>query len=132
MVNIIELDTLARNRPALTAEIDQLVANGNTALLDAVRTAYSRLQRYGDSERINAIVVMTDGRENASQVSLRQLVAEIRDGNQTLPVVIFCVAYGSDADYEVLQALASASNGQVREGTPETIRDLYKVLSSYF
>jgi len=132
VVNIIELDTLARNRPALTAEIDQLVANGNTALLDAVRTAYSRLQRYGDSERINAIVVMTDGRENASQVSLRQLVAEIRDGNQTLPVVIFCVAYGSDADYEVLQALASASNGQVREGTPETIRDLYKVLSSYF
>ncbi len=132
VTNIIELDTLARNRAVLTQEIDSLQEGGNTALLDAVRTAYARLQRQADPDRINAIVVMTDGRENASAVSLRQLTAEIQAGNQTVPVVIFCVAYGSDADYNVLQPLADASGGQVREGTTETIRDLYKILSSYF
>jgi Ca-activated chloride channel family protein len=132
VVNIIELDTLARNRPMLVSSVDSLQAGGNTALLDAVRTAYARLQREADPDRINAIVAMTDGRENASAVSLQQLTREIRAGNQDLPVVIFAVAYGRDADYEVLQALADASNGQVREGTPETIRDLYKILSSYF
>ncbi len=32
----------------------------------------------------------------------------------------------------MLEAVAEASGGQVREGNPETIRDLYKILSSYF
>lgn len=132
VVNIIELDTLAVNRALLSETVDGLQANGNTALLDAVRVAYGRLQRQADPERINAIVAMTDGKENASTVSLRQLTAEIRAGNRNLPVIIFCIAYGRDADYQVLQALADASGGQVREGTTETIRELYKILSSYF
>jgi Mg-chelatase subunit ChlD len=101
--------------------------------VDAVRTAYRRLQERGDRERINAIVAMTDGRENASQVSLNTLVREIQLGNQGgVPVVIFCIAYGSDADYDTLRAIAEASGGQVREGTEQTIRELYKLLSSYF
>jgi Ca-activated chloride channel homolog len=132
VANIIELDTLDNNRAELNSAVDSLTAGGNTALLDAVRAAYARLQRQGDPERINAIVAMTDGRENASAVSLRQLAAEIRDGNQTVPVVIFAIAYGRDADYDVLQTLADASGGQVREGNAETIRELYKILSSYF
>jgi Ca-activated chloride channel homolog len=132
VTNIIELDTLANNRATLNGTVDGLRANGNTALLDAVRTAYNRLQENGDPERINAIVAMTDGRENASMVSLRQLTDEIRRGNQNVPVVIFCIAYGKDADYNVLQTIADASGGQVREGNEETIRELYKILSSYF
>lgn len=132
VTSIIELDALAKNRGALTREIDSLQANGNTAFLDAVRTAYRRLQQSSDGERINAIVAMTDGRENASRVTLQQLAAEVRAGNQKTPVIIFSVAYGSDADMKVLETLAEASGGQVRTGTPETIRELYKILSSYF
>lgn len=132
IANIIELDTLGNNRPALTSAVNSLQAGGNTALLDAVRTAYWRLQRQADPERINAIVAMTDGKENASDVTIRQLAQEIRDNNQQLPVIIFSIAYGSDADYDMLQALAGASGGQVKEGTPETIRELYKILSTYF
>ena len=132
IANIIELDTLGANRAALTGAVNNLEAGGNTALLDAVRTAYWRLQRQADPERINAIVAMTDGKENASSVTIRQLVEEIQQGNQQVPVIIFSIAYGSDADYEMLQALADASGGQVKQGTPETIRELYKILSTYF
>jgi Ca-activated chloride channel family protein len=130
--NIIELDTLKNNRARLNGEVDGLRAGGDTALLDAVRTAYGRLQRTADPDRINAIVAMTDGRENASQVALRTLTAEIREGNKKVPVVIFAIAYGKDADTDLLKQLADASGGQVRAGTLETIRDLYKILSSYF
>ena len=132
VANIIELDTLGANRPALTSAVNNLEAGGNTALLDAVRTAYWRLQRQADPERINAIVAMTDGKENASDVTIRQLAEEIRAGNQQMPVIIFSIAYGEDADYEMLQALADASGGQVKQGTTETIRELYKILSTYF
>lgn len=131
--NVLELDELARTRDSLNSAISALNANGDTALLDAVRTAYRRLQERGDRERINAIVAMTDGRENASSVSLNTLVREIQIGNQGgVPVVIFCIAYGGDADYDTLRAIAEASGGQVREGTEQTIRELYKLLSSYF
>ena len=112
--------------------MDSLEAGGNTALLDAVRTAYLRLQRQADPERINAIVAMTDGKENASAMTTDQLADEIRDGNQELPVVIFAIAYGGDADTDVLQSLADASGGQVKQGTVQTIRELYKILSTYF
>ena len=132
VANIIELDTLGANRAELTGAVNSLEAGGNTALLDAVRTAYWRLQRQADPERINAIVAMTDGKENASAVAIGQLVDEIRQGNQQVPVIIFSIAYGSDADYNMLEALAEASGGQVKQGTTETIRELYKILSTYF
>jgi Ca-activated chloride channel family protein len=131
--HVVELDELANNRDVLQFDIDNLQAGGNTALLDAVRAAYRRMQREGDPERINAIVAMTDGRENQSAVTLNQLVREINQGNAGgVPVIVFSIAYGDDADYDILTALANASGGQVREGSPETIQQLYKILSSYF
>lgn len=133
VINEEPLAELGENRSRLQAKIDQLEASGDTALLDAVRAAYIELQRRNDTERINAIVAMTDGQENASHISLGDLVREIERGNQEgPPVVIFAIAYGRDADYGVLKALAEASGGQVREGDLETIRQLYKILSSYF
>ena len=58
---------------------------------------------------------MTDGRENNSNTNLDRLLATIKTGNSRgIPVVVFCIAFGSDADMNVLQAIAQASNGQVR------------------
>jgi Ca-activated chloride channel family protein len=129
--NVIYLDQLGDNRQVLQAAIDNLQAGGDTALLDAVSEAFTRLQKEGDPERINAIVAMTDGRENNSSTSLRALVRRI-ERESTVPVVIFCIAYGEDADLEMLQAMAEPAGGQVLMGDPETIRQLYKILSSYF
>lgn len=131
--NIAALDELANNRSQIDSSIELLQAYGNTALLDGVRTAYVRLQQINDPERINAIVVMTDGRENNSLTTLRELQREIQRGNsQGVPVVIFAIAFGDDADYDVLRAIAETSGGQVRQGDLNTIRQLYRLLSSYF
>lgn len=131
--NIDPLDALGNNRAQLESSVDALQAYGNTALLDGVRAAYVRLQQENDPERINAIVVMTDGRENNSYISLSQLQREIQRGNsQGVPVVIFAIAFGEDADYDVLRTIAETSGGQVRQGDLNTIRQLYRLLSSYF
>jgi len=130
---IIPLAELRQNRTDLTAAIEELEAGGDTALLDAVNAAYVRLQQLNDSERINAIVAMTDGRENHSRISLRELTRKMQEGNESgVPIVIFCIAYGDDADYDTLEALAEATGGQVRKGDLESIRQLYKILSTYF
>jgi Ca-activated chloride channel family protein len=131
--NIEPLDELGDNRAQLEWSVDSLQALGNTALLDGVRTAYVRLQQENDPERINAIVVMTDGRENNSYITLSQLQREIESGNASgVPVVIFAIAFGDDADYDVLRTIAESSGGQVRQGDLNTIRQLYRLLSSYF
>ena len=127
----VDLGEMGANRVALEQAVDRMVAGGDTALLDGVYEAYLRLQDLGDSERINAIVVMTDGQENNSDTSLRRLVSEL-EKNYPVQVVVFCIAYGDDADMDTLRWIAEPTGGQVREGDPETILDLYKVLSTYF
>jgi len=129
----ISLEELGRNRGELEAEVLNLQARGDTALLDTIASAYVRLQAMEDPDRINAIVAMTDGRENASNIGLRELADRIRAGNQRdVPVVIFCIAYGSDADLSTLEVIAEASGGQVRSGDVMTIEELYRILSTYF
>ena len=128
---LVYLDDLGNNRLALESTVDQLQAEGDTALLDGVYEAHRRLQELGDTERINAIVVMTDGQENNSSTSLRRLVTALREDSPA-EIVVFCIAYGADADMDTLQAIAEPSGGQVYRGDLETIRDLYKILSTYF
>jgi Ca-activated chloride channel family protein len=127
----VRLDELGANRAALQLAVDNLMAAGDTALLDGVAVANQQLETLGDTERINAIVVMTDGKENASNISLRRLV---RDLTQDSPVetIVFCIAYGEDADMLTLRAIAEPSGGAVFRGDLETIRELYKILSTYF
>ena len=131
--NFVPLDQLGDNRAALNGAIDNLEAGGGTALLDAVAAAYDDIQQQNDPQRINAIVAMTDGIENSSKINLDQLRRKIERGNQgDVPAVIFTIAFGQDADYDMLRAIAEISGGQVRTGDVETIRQLYKILSSYF
>ena len=57
----------------------------------------------------------------------------MRDTNQSgVPVVVFAIGYGKDADCKTLKTLSDATGGQAREGTVETIKQLYKILSTYF
>jgi Ca-activated chloride channel family protein len=128
--DVVKINDLKYTRSDLISSIDSLEAGGDTALLDGISAAYDRLQRLNDPERINAIVVMTDGRENASNISLNRLISKLRGGS--VPVVVFAIAYGGDADMGYLQQVANATNGQTYEGTVETIRQLYKILSTYF
>lgn len=132
--NITPLDLVqSQHRQNLQDEIARMEAKDDTALFDAIRAAYVRLQQEADSERINAIVVMTDGRENASNIDLGDLIYQIESENRSgVRVVIFAIAYGDDADMPTLSAIAEISGGQARQGDEETIRELYRLLSQYF
>jgi len=124
---------LGTNRAILNSKIDSIKAGGNTALLDSVKAAYDQLESLNDKSRINAIVVMTDGLENNSNISLDRLSKYMRDTNQSgVQVTVFSIGYGKDADWNTLKAMSDATGGQTREGTLETIRQIYKILSTYF
>jgi Ca-activated chloride channel family protein len=118
-------------RQALTGRIDGMEARGDTALLDAVRRAYDDLQETADTEAINAIVAMTDGRENASTSTISDLEWRFRqEGGVT--VVVFTIAFGDDADEDLLRRIADAGEGQFRRADETDIETLYEIISTYF
>jgi Ca-activated chloride channel family protein len=120
-------------RSDLSAAIDNLRATGETSLVDGVWEAYTKLQAIGDTEAINAIVVMTDGHENHSQHSLSELRRRWESEEaQGVPVVIFTIAFGDHADEKLLQRMAEIGEGQFRRADETDIEELYKIISTYF
>ncbi len=130
--NFTPIRPLAENvRSDLLGQIDQMEAIGGTALIDGVYEAADDLLSQGDSDAINALVVMTDGQENESVHSLDDLNALLeRHPDQRL--VIFTIAFGSDADEALLQEIANIGNGQFRRASETDIEELYRILSTYF
>lgn len=123
------LDDAARSD--ILAIIDAMVAEGGTALIDAVHTAVTDLQAQSDPNAINAIVVMTDGQENESYYWINDLSNLIRS-QPSPPLVIFTIGFGEDADEETLRAIAELGNGEFRRADETDIEELYRVVSTYF
>jgi Ca-activated chloride channel homolog len=80
------------------------------------------------------IVVLTDGMDDASQVSQQQLLQDVSaKGNDAgASIKVFTIAYGSDADVGVLTSIANASGGQEYAGTPQNIKQVYLDISQFF
>jgi Ca-activated chloride channel family protein len=121
------------NRADIEAAIDQLEARGNTSLNDAIIAAVEKLQTSSDPDRIQAIVLLSDGQDTSSQASLNEVVRVLQEArNSRTPILVIPVAYGSDADINALNAIARASDTKVQSGDAKTIRSLLDVIGSYF
>lgn len=105
-------------------------AGGYTTLLDAVWAAYEELQRVAEADAVNAIVVMSDGRENDSQLAFRDLERAVGDGQ--VPVQIHTVAFGSNADSRMLEDLARVGGGIFHRAEAIDIEELYRLIATYF
>jgi len=118
-------------RSELSRTIDSLEADGNTALLDGIWEAYTELQARGSPESINAIVVMTDGLENNSRHSFVELERRLSRGDD-VPVIVFAIAFGDDADADLMSQIAELGGGQFRRAGETDIEELYQIISTYF
>ena len=94
--------------------IEQLTNGGGTALLDAVAFACWKLADYPEHERVaKVLVVLSDGDDNSSHRSLKQVIEDA----ETSGVTIYTVstkedtAAKSNAD-RILDALAERSGGE--------------------
>jgi len=104
---------------------------GNTAMLDAVWEAHQQIVQGEDDEAINAIIVMSDGLENASLHTDHDLRSLFED-NETQRIVIFTIAFGADADVKLLREVALIGGGQFRHADETDIEELYRTISTYF
>jgi Ca-activated chloride channel family protein len=130
---VVPMAEMESNRADIEAAIDQLDARGNTSLNDAVISAVDSLKTTSDPDRIQAIVLLSDGQDTSSNASLNDAVRVLQEArNSKTPVLVIPVAYGSDADINALNAIARASDTKVQSGDAATIKGLLDVIGSYF
>jgi Ca-activated chloride channel family protein len=129
---VVPMDTVEANRDALTQAINRLQADGDTALYSALADSIE-ISSETPSERIRAVVLLSDGADTASTISRQAAVDAIAaQRSSENPVVVIPIAYGSDADIATLNSIARAANTKVQSGDPEEIRTLLELISSYF
>ena len=97
---------LTTDKTALTAAIGRATANGNTAIFDAESVALDVLADAAPRAR-RAIVLLTDGEDNASRIPLATINERMHA--QTFP--LYVVGLGTSLNNATLQSLANAGTG---------------------
>jgi tight adherence protein C len=97
---------LTADKNALIASTNAAVATGNTAIFDAVAAAVDVLSSLPSQTR-RAIVLLTDGQDTSSRLSLAAATDRLR--GQSYP--LYVIGLGNSLDRPVLQALADGSTG---------------------
>lgn len=125
----------AAGRAELAQRIDNTIADGGTALYGATEAAYKlALARSRQSPgRIHAVMVMTDGRDESSTLTLAQLKQGLASSDeQDAAVRVFTIAYGDSAEGSVLEGIAEAGKGSSAKGSVNDIVQVYRDMASFF
>jgi Ca-activated chloride channel family protein len=98
------------NPVLLQSSISRYPAGGRTAIYDAVVAALDHLENAGHQKR--ALVVLSDGEDNASRVSADDMIQKARRSDTLIYAVSSASArYGGDGDPRLLRKLAEVSGG---------------------
>jgi len=118
----------AVRRDALATAVDALKATGDTGLYNSLDAAYQAVLGRYQEDRINAVVVLTDGKNDAEGgLTLDQLVERLTaDGGGKVRIIT--IAYGPDADSGTLATIARATRGA--SYVAPTTADIPKVYSA--
>jgi len=129
----VDVEPLGQTRQAITAAIAGLTPLGGTPLYAATRLAADAMNATKDPAAINAVVVLTDGRNEFTDNDLNGLVDHLASGAQENGVRIFTIGYGADADQQALQQISEASRAAFYDASdPATIdKILPNVLSNF-
>jgi Ca-activated chloride channel family protein len=120
----------------LTRKLNGLYANGNTPLYDGVCTAIDKVNALttthqdAGEKRLYGIVLLSDGQDTASGRSQNQMFSCLPNGESVEGTKIFTIAYGDDADADLMLRVANRTNGKTFKGDPESIESIYNAISA--
>jgi Ca-activated chloride channel family protein len=132
---LIEVGPYRANARKLRETVRNLIADGGTAVYDATIDGFRSVRSGASPDRINAVVVLTDGEDTDSGASADDVVAAVRaQGDSDDQVRVFTIAYSAGAvgAAEALKEISEASGGQAYEGDTEDIEAVYRSISSFF
>lgn len=156
--NIVPVAGLSDSRFEIAEVVQDGQAGGGTALYDAVQEAVQMAdQAPSEKEAIRGVVVLSDGMRTAGNVALTDLVELLTTDEKPVSyfegtededksyltgarlavptehsIHIFSVAYGDDADMEVLRILSEATNSTFNLAQEDSLTKVMETFGKYF
>jgi len=136
-LDLVPVGPVGEQREELASRIRNLIPTQGTPLYTVTRASYDMLVESYAPERINAVVLLTDGRNedprNDDQEQLLSVLRASNEGQAARPVRIFPIAYGGDADLATLRRIAEATNAAAYDaGDPRSITKVFTAVVSNF
>ena len=117
-------------RQQIIQAVQNLKARQATPLYDSIGEAAQVIAETTSSRTSNAIVILSDGRDTFStRYTFDNNLISLTVANST---TVYTIAYGGDADVEILQSLAARANGNFYLGDQASIASIYQEMSVIF
>jgi Ca-activated chloride channel family protein len=131
---LVKFGTVRDNLASVKLKIADLQPEGGTGLYATVRAANRFMTTSFEAGRINAIVVLTDGRnEFPADNNIASLTGELDVEDTGRAVRVFPIAYGEDADLGELTKIADASKAAAYDSSdPASINNVLTAVLSNF
>jgi Ca-activated chloride channel family protein len=133
-LELVPISPVGQRVAEVKQKISSLAPRTGTALYATAREASRRMRASFDASRINAIVLLTDGRnEYPPDTDLAGLLRELRSEGEDVAVRVFPIAYGEDADLPTLRQIAEASRAAAYDASdPASIDKVFTAVISNF
>jgi Ca-activated chloride channel homolog len=126
--------SIANNGETARQSVRGLFASGGTHLYEVLQQGVvdwnERKKR--SPNRHFGIVLMTDGQDEGSPISLNDLMDVLPKGDNPETIKIFTIAYGPKAQKNLLKEISNKSNARAFEGSVADIGRIYQELSANF
>ena len=131
--DLVDVGPLGQTRQPIVEAISGLTPLNGTPLYAATREAADAMNAQNDPNSINAVVVLTDGRNEYTDNDLDGLLRELGASAQENGVRVFTIAYGPDADLATLQEISEASRAAAYDArNPTSIDKVFSDVLSNF
>lgn len=154
----VEVAGLSDSKFQVADIVQQAEAGGGTALYDAIKQAVIMADEApSDGESIRGVVVLSDGMRTAGDVNLSDIVDLMTSDEKPVTyfegtededksgltgaklafptehrIHVFSVAYGDDADFEILRILAEATNSTFNKAQENNLDKVMETFGKYF
>lgn len=140
-IDLVEYAPVGAEAEGLRGRVEDLIPTNATPLYEIAQVSYDDALAAYDPTKINAVVLLTDGRNEDGEPDddaqqLEQVLNDLEagtEGQDTRPVRIFTIAYGADADQTVLARIAETSAGAAYDATdPASVSAVLTAVISNF
>ena len=125
-LDLVPIGPITSNREQIAARIRSLVPVQGTPLYTTAADTVELLKKQYKPELINAVVLLTDGRNEDDNRDLQGTLARLSadsEGGSSQPVRLFTIGFGKDADASALRRLAEATSASYYDSSDPKVID---------
>jgi len=124
-IKVVALSQQVTDPAGLKRQIDHIRDGGGTEMSRGMRKGLEELRKGLSPERVNRMILLTDGETYGDEDACRRLAADA--GGQDIPII--ALGLGDDWNEQLLDDIAKASGGTsdfIPEGRPEAVLNTFE------